>query len=129
MAGVAKEEMEATGEMAAADLQVKMVIMAARAGKLHLVRTVEKLAKLRYRSMRTIWTFSCSLGTLRSRAAREVSQVSMEKVARGAQEDSVMMTTWPDSMERTVSLGMQLFILELMAKMEPAPTLFLRQME
>lgn len=129
MAGAAKEEMEATGEMAAADLQVKMVIMAARAGKLHLVRTVEKLAKLRYRSMRTTWTFSCSLGTLRSRAAREVSQVSMEKVARGAQEDSVMMTTWPDSMERTASLGMQLFILELMAKMEPAPTLFLRQME
>jgi hypothetical protein len=32
-------------------------------------------------------------------------------------------------MERTASLGMQLFILELMAKMEPAPTLFLRQME
>lgn len=38
----------------------------------------------------------------------------MEKVARGAQEDSVMMTTGPDSMGKMVSLGKQLFIMGLM---------------
>ena len=57
MAGVAREEMEATGEMAAAGLQDKMAMMVARVGKLHLVRTVEKAATLRYKSKRMTWIF------------------------------------------------------------------------
>ena len=103
----AREEMEAMEKMASVDLQDKTAMMAATVGKRHLGQTVEKAETLRSKSMRTTWIFSCWLGILRSLAGKEVTQASMEKAAKGAQEDSVMMTTWLDQMGKMVRPALQ----------------------